>query len=79
METRTKSANITLFRTTSRTLCPVRTAESYGKGGQGGFLNPPKNTEIAFSLSPQSITNNYEKGTASLEQKLNAIQKLLSL
>jgi len=38
-----------------------------------------KNTEIAFSISPQFIANQYEKGSASLEQKLKAIQELLSL
>jgi len=38
-----------------------------------------KNTEIAFSLSPQTITDTYEPGTATLEKKLHAIQKLLSV
>jgi spore photoproduct lyase len=38
-----------------------------------------KNTEIAFSLSPEPITNEYEKGTASLQKKLEAIQILLEL
>jgi spore photoproduct lyase len=37
------------------------------------------NTEIAFSLSPSPIAKRYELGTASLEQKLNAINKLLQL
>ncbi len=43
------------------------------------LITPATNTEISFSLSPQTITENYELGTASLEQKLNAIRELLSL
>lgn len=37
------------------------------------------NTEIAFSLSPDFINQKYEKGTATLQNKLVAIQDLLSL
>jgi spore photoproduct lyase len=37
------------------------------------------NTEIAFSLSPSPIAKLYEHGTASLEQKLKAINELLKL
>lgn len=36
------------------------------------------NTEFAFSLSPISIAQKYEHGTASLPNKLQAIQTLLS-
>lgn len=36
-------------------------------------------TEIAFSLSPESVARRYENGTAPLEKKLHAIQELLRL
>ncbi|MDD3793816.1 MAG: radical SAM protein [Candidatus Gracilibacteria bacterium] len=42
-----------------------------------GFI--PKNTEIAFSLNPQSLIEKYEKGTSSLDSRIEAINKLLSL
>ena len=38
----------------------------------------PKNTEIAFSLNPQSLIEKYEKKTASLEARFSAINKLLA-
>lgn len=38
---------------------------------------PPKNTEISFSLNPESIIQNYEKGTASLNARIHAINTLL--
>lgn len=37
----------------------------------------PKNTEIAFSLNPEELIQRYETGTASLEQRYTAINKLL--
>lgn len=37
----------------------------------------PKNTEIAFSLNPQELIDAYEKGTSSLDQRLDAINALL--
>jgi len=36
----------------------------------------PKNTEIAFSLNPQSLIDKYEKGTSSLDSRLEAINIL---
>jgi spore photoproduct lyase len=42
-------------------------------------LPPAKNTEIAFSLSPEMLAQAYEHGTASLAQKLQAIQELLQM
>ncbi len=39
----------------------------------------PKNTEIAFSLNPQELIDKYEKGTSSLDDRLEAINKLLNL
>ncbi|MDD3145381.1 MAG: hypothetical protein PHV23_04695 [Candidatus Gracilibacteria bacterium] len=42
-----------------------------------GFI--PKNTEIAFSLNPQILIDKYEKGTSSLDSRIEAINKLLSL
>lgn len=39
---------------------------------------PPRNTEISFSLNPQSIIEQYEKGTAPLTKRIAAIQALLS-
>ena len=44
------------------------------------FLNLwfiPKNTEIAFSLNPQTLIEKYEKKTSSLEARFIAINKLL--
>ena len=37
----------------------------------------PKNTEIAFSLNPEQIITEYEHKTASLEDRVEAINKLL--
>lgn len=37
----------------------------------------PKNTEIAFSLNPQELIEAYETGTASLTQRIRAINTLL--
>lgn len=39
----------------------------------------PKNTEVAFSLNPQILIDKYEKWTASLDARLEAINKLQSL
>ena len=38
---------------------------------------PPKNTEISFSLNPQSIIQQYEKGTSPLSARIQAINTLL--
>ena len=38
----------------------------------------PKNTEFAFSLNPQSLIDKYEKGTASLDARITAINYLLN-
>lgn len=62
IETRTKSANIT-------------TLQEYAKN-----LNwklPTQNMEIAFSLSPRIIAKKYELWTATLDQKIEAINELL--
>lgn len=37
----------------------------------------PQNTEIAFSLNPQELIDRYETGTASLDQRIDAINTLL--
>ncbi|MDP2091051.1 MAG: hypothetical protein Q8K30_05645 [Candidatus Gracilibacteria bacterium] len=42
-----------------------------------GFV--PKNTEIAFSLNPQILIDKYEKSTSSLDARIEAINKLISL
>lgn len=42
-------------------------------------LEPTSNVEIAFSLSPQVIIDSYEKGTSSLDERLNAINQLLDV
>lgn len=39
----------------------------------------PKNTEIAFSLNPQILIDKYEKGTSSLNSRLEAINQLQKL
>ena len=39
----------------------------------------PKNTEFAFSLNPQKLIEEYEKGTSSLEDRIKAINTLLNL
>lgn len=38
----------------------------------------PKNTEISFSLNPQILIEKYEKGTSSLEKRVDAINILIS-
>ena len=38
---------------------------------------PPRNTEISFSLNPQSIIEQYEEGTAPLRARIQAINTLL--
>ncbi len=40
--------------------------------------NIPTNTEIAFSLNPQIIIDNFEYKTSSLEKRIEAINKLLT-
>ncbi len=40
-------------------------------------LTPTNNVEIAFSLSPESVTQIYESGTPSLSARLQAINRLL--
>jgi len=37
----------------------------------------PKNTEFAFSLNPQELIEEYEKGTSSLDERIKAINILL--
>ncbi len=37
----------------------------------------PKNTEIAFSLNPQCIIDQYELGSSSLQQRISAIKQLI--
>ena len=37
----------------------------------------PKNTEVAFSLNPQELIEKYEKKTASLDARINALNSLL--
>jgi spore photoproduct lyase len=37
----------------------------------------PKNTEFAFSLNPQKLIDEYEKGTSSLDDRIKAINILL--
>ncbi len=39
----------------------------------------PKNTEISFSLNPQELIDKYEKATSSLDDRIDAINKLISL
>ena len=62
IETRTKSANIT---------APLNYAENLN------WKPPTLKMEIAFSLSPRDIASQYELWTATLDQKLNAINQLL--
>ena len=37
----------------------------------------PKNTEVAFSLNPKCIVEKYEKWTASLDARINALNSLI--
>lgn len=39
----------------------------------------PENTEIAFSLNPQELIDRYETGTASLDMRIKAINKLIKV
>lgn len=39
----------------------------------------PRNVEIAYSLNPQILIDRYEKGTASLDTRLENIRTLLAL
>ena len=61
IETRTKSANITPLLDYTKNL----------------RKSPTQKMEIAFSLSPRIIAKKYEIWTASLDEKLEAINKLL--
>lgn len=62
IETRTKSANIA-------------TLLDYSKNLNWKF--PTQKMEIAFSLSPRNIAKQYELWTATLDQKLDAINQLM--
>ena len=62
IETRTKSSNITALLDYSKNL---------------NWKSPTQKMEIAFSLSPRLIAKQYELWTATLDQKLNAINLLL--
>ena len=64
IETRTKSANISKLI-------------KYAEDSEKQWKKPTNKIEIAFSLSPRSIAQQYELWTASLEQKLEAINQLL--
>jgi spore photoproduct lyase len=41
-----------------------------------GFV--PQNTEISFSLNPQSIIDSFEHKTSSLDQRIHSINTLIS-
>ena len=62
IETRTKSTNITTLLNYAKNL---------------NQESPTQNMEIAFSLSPHIIAEKYELWTATLDDKLNAINQLL--
>jgi hypothetical protein len=62
IETRTKSANITPLLDYAKNL---------------KWKSPTSKMEIAFSLSPRIIAQKYELWTATLDQKLDAINQLL--
>jgi hypothetical protein len=62
IESRTKSANITPLLDYTKNL---------------NWKSPTQKMEIAFSLSPRIIAKKYEIWTASLDDKLEAINKLL--
>ena len=62
IETRTKSANITPLLNYAQNL---------------KWKKPTQNMEIAFSLSPRIIAKKYEIWTASLDEKLSAINQLI--
>ena len=65
IETRTKSANITALLT-------------YAEKNKKIWSKPTQKMEIAFSLSPRQIAQEYEWWTATLDEKLNAINQLLN-
>ena len=62
IETRTKSTNITALLNYTKNL---------------NWNSPTQKMEIAFSLSPRIIAEKYELWTATLDEKLNAINQLL--
>ena len=62
IETRTKSVNITALLEYTKNL---------------KWKSPTQKMEIAFSLSPRSVAEKYELWTATLDEKINAINKLL--
>jgi len=64
METRTKSNNISSL---------IKYAENLKTQNK----QPSQNLEIAFSLSPRDIATEYEIWTATLDQKIEAINTLL--
>ena len=63
IETRTKSANINSLLNYAKNINPK---------------SPTQKMEIAFSLSPRIIAKEYELWTATLDEKLQAINKLLN-
>lgn len=65
IETRTKSANI-------------KTLINYAENLEKQWKKPTNNMEIAFSLSPKVISQQYELWTATLEEKIEAINKLIN-
>ena len=65
IETRTKSANITALL-------------NYSNNLKSEWKTPTQKMEIAFSLSPRSIAKQYEVWTATLDQKINAINQLIN-
>jgi len=70
MESRTKSPNIQSLLAASRVL------ESDHATSNPGY-NSPQNIEIAYSLNPQKIIEQYEHATASLDQRIGNINTLL--
>ena len=62
IETRTKSANISALLHYAQNL---------------HWASPTQNMEIAFSLSPRQIAQKYELWTATLDQKIDAINNLI--
>ncbi len=62
IETRTKSANISALLNYAKNL---------------KWKSPTQKMEIAFSISPHIIAKKYEKWTATLDEKTNAINKLI--
>ena len=64
IETRTKSNNITTLLNYAKIL---------------KWNSPTQKMEIAFSLSPRTIAQNYELWTATLDQKIESINRLLEI